>query len=64
MTLKSKETGLESAREQRKLISGEIAAKDKEIEEVAAQIEVKSEALKKLSKKVVSCRKFLKKGTA
>ena len=36
VTLKSKETGLESVREQRKLISGEIAAKYKEINEVVA----------------------------
>jgi len=59
VTLKSKETGLESAREQRKLISGEIAAKDKEIDEVAAQIEVKSEALKKLSEKETDSRSIM-----
>lgn len=55
-TLKSKETDLEDAREQRKAISVEINAKDKEIDEVAAQIDQKSEALKKLSEKETDSR--------
>lgn len=54
--LKNKETDLEDAREQRKLISAEIAAKDKEIDDVAAEIDQKSEALKKLSEKETDSR--------
>jgi len=50
-TLKTKETNLESVREQRKVIAGEISAKDKEIDLVQVDIEERSEALKALSDK-------------
>jgi len=50
-TLKTKETNLESVREQRKVIASEISAKDKEIDLVQVDIENRSEALKALSDK-------------
>ena len=43
--LKTKDTSLDDVKEQRKLISAQITTKDKEIDAVQAEIDVKSEAL-------------------
>jgi len=51
MQLKTKETDLEDVREQRKNISAEIAAKDKEIDEVQRQIDTQNVVVKSLSEK-------------
>jgi uncharacterized coiled-coil DUF342 family protein len=49
--LQSKETGLEDVKEKRKTISADIGAKDKEIDAVSADIEIRQAAMKLLSDK-------------
>jgi len=53
---KSQEINLENVKEQRKLIAVEIAAKDKEIDAVQAQIEVQSTKIKSMSEKETDSR--------
>jgi uncharacterized coiled-coil DUF342 family protein len=49
--LQSKETDLEDVKEKRKTISADIGAKDKEIDAVSAEIEIRQAAMKLLSDK-------------
>jgi len=58
--LKSKETSLEDAKEQRKNISALIAAKDKEIDTIQAQIDTASKAIDALREKDTNKKDALK----
>jgi hypothetical protein len=49
--LRSKETDLEYVKEKRKTISADIAAKDKEIDAISAEIEIRQAVMKLLSDK-------------
>lgn len=59
-TLKTKESGLEDVKEQRKLLGAEISAKDKEIDVVQAQISIKMDRVKEISDKETDKRDALK----
>lgn len=58
--LKNTEGDMENIKEQRKLIGAQISAKDKEIDEVQAQINVHFERVKELSEKETDKRDALK----
>lgn len=59
-TLKSKDTDLDDVKEQRKLITAQIAAKDKEIDEVQVQITQKMNRVNELNEKETGKRDAIK----
>lgn len=59
-SLKSKDTDLEDVKEQRKLIAAQIAAKDKEIDVVQAEITLKMDRIKEITDRETDKRDVLK----